>query len=122
MYCYVHWTYLGGHLQKFLRHSESMLETEAQQMYALPGSLLKDELACQAYCKQKCTVLQTYLASSPSAGLAVQEFWKLPPDVCGMHWSAQCALWPWHLQFYSMVQYPSGNLWPMAAETRNYKG
>jgi len=115
MYCHVHWTYLGRQLQMFLRQSQSMLEIEAQlakffhpclqvkcvslRPKCMPGSVLKDELACQAYYKQKCTVLRTYLASSPSAALAVQELWKLPPDVCGMHWSAQCALWLWNLQF-----------------------
>ena len=42
-------------------------------MYALHDTLLQDELACQAYYKQKCIVLKAYLASSPSAALAVQE-------------------------------------------------
>jgi len=30
MYCHVHWTYLGRQLQKSLRQSQGMLETEAQ--------------------------------------------------------------------------------------------
>ena len=98
----------------FLRHKRTLCVILCCNMSLLVRYIASKSAVCR----------KIYLASSPSPALAVQESWKVPRDVCGMQWSAQCsqcALWPWHLQFHSTVQYSSGNLWPMAAETETTK-